>query len=181
VPGTFALTHQLTPSPGARYWIPTWDELAKAAYYDPNRYGEGVEGYWQYPNQSDHVLRVGLPEDGGETIGDLTWQLGRGSNEWDVRQYLNTHSYYGLLDISGTVPTWMSSLVDPFSLGMYGSDAGVTLGPVHDRLDSPHGGDPELLNGSIRIATNIPSSPTICLALIMSIIGIRTRRKRVFA
>jgi hypothetical protein len=178
VPGTFALTHQLTPSPGARYWIPTWDELAKAAYYDPNRYGEGVEGYWQYPNRSDTFLRVGLPEDGGETIGDLTSQMGRSFNEWDVRQYLNTQSHYGLLDISGTVPTWMTGYFPQLtSLLLYGSDAGTTLGPAHDRLDSPHEGTPEYLTGSIRISSVVPAPGVFTSALIIIVACPATRRR----
>lgn len=43
--------HQLQHNPDARFWIPTYDELMKATYYDPNRYGPGQEGYWTYPNK----------------------------------------------------------------------------------------------------------------------------------
>jgi len=39
--------------PGARYWIPTWDEWLKAAHFDPNRLGPGQEGYWAYSTSSD--------------------------------------------------------------------------------------------------------------------------------
>jgi hypothetical protein len=38
---------------GARFFIPTIDEWFKALYYDPNRNGEGEEGYWRYANGSD--------------------------------------------------------------------------------------------------------------------------------
>jgi len=39
--------------PGARYFIPTENEWYKAAYYDPNKGGPGVPGYWDYPMMSD--------------------------------------------------------------------------------------------------------------------------------
>jgi hypothetical protein len=63
--GTFndAATHLA----GAKYWIPTTDEWAKAAWYDPNRYGVGQEGYWTYIGGSNELLRSGLPWKGGQT------------------------------------------------------------------------------------------------------------------
>ena len=39
---------QLTHHPVAKFWIPTLDEWIKAAHYDPNRYGPGEGGYWEY-------------------------------------------------------------------------------------------------------------------------------------
>lgn len=43
----------VTREEGARFFIPTIDEWFKALYYDPNREGEGEEGYWRYANGSD--------------------------------------------------------------------------------------------------------------------------------
>lgn len=40
-------------NPGARYWVPSENEWYKAAYYDPNKSGTGVGGYWSYATQSD--------------------------------------------------------------------------------------------------------------------------------
>lgn len=60
--GTF--TDQRQHSPGARFWIPTLDEWTKAVYYDPDRYGEGQEGYWLYPNGTNTELISGDPENG---------------------------------------------------------------------------------------------------------------------
>ena len=37
----------------ARYFIPSEDEWYKAAYYDPNKNGEGLGGYYEYPTGSD--------------------------------------------------------------------------------------------------------------------------------
>jgi hypothetical protein len=88
--------HDLTPAPGARYWIPNFSEMLKAAYYDPEK-NDGEGGWWLYPNRSDEALVVGRPEDGGETIADLVDYF-----MWDVGQYPDTMSAYGLLDVSGT-------------------------------------------------------------------------------
>lgn len=38
---------------GRAYFIPTEDEWYKAAYYDPNKNGAGVAGYWDYPTKHD--------------------------------------------------------------------------------------------------------------------------------
>lgn len=37
------------------YWMPTENEWYKAAYYDPNRYGQNLGGYWKYPTQTDSI------------------------------------------------------------------------------------------------------------------------------
>ncbi len=135
--GTY--NHQPTRSEGARYWIPSHDEWVKAAYYDPNRSGEGEEGYWLYPNQSD-VQSVGnlLPEEGGErnagNWNDYPWPL-------DVGAFSHVRSHYGLFDLAGGVTEWTETL-DPVISGRrfvrgssyfdYGSDDLFN----YDRMDS---------------------------------------------
>ncbi len=89
--------HDLAPAPGARYWIPDLGEMLKAAYYDPEKDG-GQGGWWMFPNGGDKPLVIGLPGEGGETIGNLCEPL-----EWDVGQYPDTMSPFGLLDVSGVV------------------------------------------------------------------------------
>ena len=37
----------------AKYFLPSEDEWYKAAYYDPNKGGAGVGGYWDYATGSD--------------------------------------------------------------------------------------------------------------------------------
>ena len=65
-------TDQAERSPGARFWLPSVDEWTKAAHYDPDRYGVGIEGYWLRMNGQDDPLTPGLPENGGETsAGDF--------------------------------------------------------------------------------------------------------------
>ena len=62
-----AFNHQREASPGARYRLPTYNESIKAFYFDPNRYGEGQEGYWLYPQSSDEMPVSGAPDAGGTT------------------------------------------------------------------------------------------------------------------
>lgn len=87
--------HQLAHNPGARYWIPTYDEWTKAAYWDPNK-DDGQGGYWQFQNTSDIEPLPGLPEDGGErNAGDSDiFPL-------DVGSYPTVQSPWGLLDMAG--------------------------------------------------------------------------------
>lgn len=121
--------HDLTPAPGARYWIPSFSEMLKAAYYDPKK-NDGQGGWWLFPNRSDEALIVGRPEDGGETIGDLVELF-----MWDVGQYHDTMSAYGLLDVSGTAHQMTST---PFgyanrNVRVVGSAAGDV--PLYSMLD----------------------------------------------
>jgi hypothetical protein len=90
--------HQLTRSPGARFWIPSYDELFKAFYYDPDRYGPGQGGYWEYSNRSNTPFISGLPSEGGTTNA--------GTSRADeaifrAAQYPDVQSAWGLLDTSG--------------------------------------------------------------------------------
>lgn len=157
----FPPPHQLEHLPGAKFWIPDLDEWTKAVYYDPSRYGKGREGYWQYPNSSDNELREGLPENGGETIGDLLWQNGQGGlflGEWDLGQYPQTQTPWGLLDVSGTLPEVTSAREGLATLIARGSLAGSITWRFDDRVDffrtSPIWSDGQV---ALRIAASIPS------------------------
>lgn len=160
---------QLEASPGAKFWIPSLDEATKAAYYDPNRYGLGQEGYWRYPNGSDTPLSMELPENEGETIGDLLWQWGPGPIGWDLGQYPDTRSPWGLIDVSATVPDYTSTVWNWNTGSVYtlGSMASTPWYATDDRLDLWY---PGALWGSslasVRIASAVPSPTTACLFVI---------------
>ncbi len=102
-PGVF--TDQREPSAGSKFWIPRNDEWVKAVYYDPNRYGEGFEGYWEYPDGGAEPLIGGLPEDGGETDASGVPILGP---PLDVGSYPHVQSPYGLLDVAGAVREFLT-------------------------------------------------------------------------
>lgn len=86
---------------GARYFLATRDERTKAMYYDPDRYGEGQGGYWQYPNSSDTPPTAGHPHEGGES--NAGEPADGGQYPFDVGSYPHVTSPWGLLDGSGGV------------------------------------------------------------------------------
>ncbi|MBL8746289.1 MAG: SUMF1/EgtB/PvdO family nonheme iron enzyme [Phycisphaerae bacterium] len=90
----------LTHSPSARYWVPTEDEWLKASHFDPNRDGEGLEGYWLCSTSADtEPFPPGLPQNGGltSTGGRLRFPLP------DVAAYSGVQSPWGLWDTSGAI------------------------------------------------------------------------------
>lgn len=96
---------QRVRSPGARYWIPNLDEYMKAAFYDPNKNGPGVGGWWTQPNGSDTPLIYAPPPSFG---GDGTGQANAGFSLPGAAQYRiplaaypNVRSPFGLLDLAG--------------------------------------------------------------------------------
>lgn len=89
------LTDQMTRSPGARFWIPSLDEWTKGGYWDPNRFGEGEGGYWQYPNSTDEASIQDIP---GVQEGDTNTGTGI---RVDVGSFPTAQSPWGLLDYSG--------------------------------------------------------------------------------
>jgi len=87
--------HQAERSPGARFFMPTYNEWTKAGYWDPNK-NDGEGGYWTYPNGSDIESCPGLPEDGGErNAGErIVFPV-------DVGSYPDVTSPWGMLDMAG--------------------------------------------------------------------------------
>src|SRR5262245_52284284 len=98
-------------TPGAHYWIPTLDEYLKAAFYDPDRGGSGVGGWWTYPNRSDTPLIYGPPPAFG---GDGTAQANSGftlpnhaERNIPLGAYPTVQSPWGLLDPAGGTAEWI--------------------------------------------------------------------------
>lgn len=175
--------HQRTRSDGARYWIPSFDEWVKAAYYDPNRYGDGQEGYWHYGNGSDTRPIGSLsPDDGGEQnagpLNDPGWPF-------DVASFSDVRSPWGLLDVSGGVREWTDS-IDPFDFlgssrmtgGNWYSITDTVSGVFSDRLGTWNQkyvglGGPTV---GLRLASAIPSPGVLSLFFGGFIITARRRR-----
>ncbi|MFO0857502.1 MAG: hypothetical protein U0640_09135 [Phycisphaerales bacterium] len=162
----FTVNHQLTHNPGARFWIPTYDETIKAFYYDVNRYGEGQDGYWLYVNRSQTPGVSGLPENGGTT------NVGLGLNYYNAGGYPNVTSPWGLLDTSGGAPEMTETVDGPmyrrrYVLGSSGL-AGANTIYFNDRIDRITGlvFDYGYAAGGVdgfRVAAAIPSIPTCTL------------------
>lgn len=96
--------------PGAKFWIPSLDEYIKAAYYDPNRYGQGQPGYWPYPHMSETPV---TPEESDVWFrSDENTPANRLFNA-PVGEYPDVHSPWGLLGVSGGAQEWLE---DPISI-----------------------------------------------------------------
>ena len=102
-------TDQSTHNPGAKYWIPTQSEWLKAAYYDPNRYGPGQGGYWQYSNGSNSPYSYGLPGN-GHTANSLYSYPGNAQFQVPLGSYPGTTSPWGLYDVAGEPAEWTEGI-----------------------------------------------------------------------
>ncbi|MBL8745498.1 MAG: SUMF1/EgtB/PvdO family nonheme iron enzyme [Phycisphaerae bacterium] len=156
-----SFTDQVSHSPDARYWIPSVDEWIKAAHFDPDRYGDGVPGYWQYSNASDSPPAFGSPASGGGTStgGRFNFPLP------DVAAYPGTQSPWGLLDCSGGFSEWTEDAFyseetgRPFARSIQGSswrDRYSDSIMLHwDRIDGEQHASPVFLFG-LRVARAVP-------------------------
>lgn len=170
---------QLTRSLGARFWIPSVDEWIKAAYYDPNRYGQGIEGYWQQPNGTNTTLISDYPQNGGQT------NAGSGVDIFSlmpVGQYPGTQSPWGLLDVSGGMIEWLEDLVDVLysrDRQHAGSFQGQSLYMFRDPIDLVLRGGARAADQAlgIRLAAAIPA-PGSVLILSCSTLLLTTRRRK---
>ncbi len=99
-------TDQAARSPGARYFIPTWDEWLKATHFDPNRFGQGQPGWWSFANMRETVTPIGLPP----PFGTGEANAGSGSAGIPLGSYVNIMSPWGLYDTAGGMSEWTESI-----------------------------------------------------------------------
>lgn len=165
---------QLTRSPGARFWIPSIDEWIKAAYYDPNRYGPGLEGYWYYPNASNDVLISDYPQNGGQTNAGF----GVDRFQMNIGQYPNVQSPWGLLDVSGGKIEHYEDATPNRNRHFGGTNQGFSTHFLFDRLDDVVWGTfaPDISVNGVRLASQVPSPSTV-LVLAAALAG-SIRRNR---
>lgn len=169
--------------PGARYWIPSEDEWVKAAYYDPNRLGPGLAGYWQYPITSDSVPISGLPENGGQTSAGVEANTPDFAYP-EVGAYANVQSPWGLLDVSGGAREWNDTLFNTESVNgpghgyfVRGSASGDLTHDYTDHINTISGGEVYFDSFGLRIASSIPSTGT-ALAMVGGVGTAMIRRRR---
>lgn len=178
-------TDQAERSPGARFWLPSVDEWTKAAHYDPDRYGEGQEGYWLRMGGQDAPLTPGLPEDGGQTSGG-DFLPGFDEQFLDVGLYTNIDGPWGLLDTSGGVREWTETVWGYYPGGevhtgerfIRGSGAGNSFYLAHDLIDRADAGLPGLQTFGVRLASAIPSPGSPILFLSIAGLRLASRRRR---
>jgi hypothetical protein len=171
------INDQRTHSPEARFWIPTLDEAIKASYYDPNRHGEGKEGYWLYPGRSDEQPYSEFPWNGGETNGG-TW-AGDDLRFMDVGSYPTVQSPWGLLDTSGGLGEYTEGIAQNrsrLSLGSRRYDQfpeDFDLLAAHFRFTNVNGHF-----GGFRMASSVPGTSTI-VSLFTVLFLVRSPSRRV--
>lgn len=166
--------HQRERSPGAKYWIPSLDEMLKASFYDPDRYGEGQGGYWLYPQGSNAPPIPGLPQNGGTT------NTGQGLFNWYAGMYPDAQSPWGLLDVSGGQSEWVETafadrLQDRFRFGSQFGGEGIWAA-ILDRGDYWDAGGVGGVLG-FRVAGLVPTPASAIPLLLLWYIGNERRRR----
>jgi len=92
----------------AYYFLPSVDEWYKGAYYDPNKGGEGVGGYWKYPTGSDTPP---TPVSGGTDPNTAVYNQFFDNQYRDPADVNNAGglSPYGTMAQGGNVQEWNES------------------------------------------------------------------------
>lgn len=121
--GTMSGGLDISKDANAPYWIPSENEWYKAAYYDPNKGGSGVGGYWLYPTRSNAVP--------GNAAGSGTNQANFSHILTPVGAFTNSASAYGTFDQGGEVFQWNDAVIS----GIYrGLRAGAWSNSAPDNL-----------------------------------------------
>jgi formylglycine-generating enzyme required for sulfatase activity len=106
---------------GATVWIPSENEWYKAAYYDPNKSGAGVGGYWAQATQSNTISgnTIGVADSANYYDGDYVGYPGMALT--DVGAYgMNSQSAYGTNDQAGNVFEWNDADIYGWTRGLRG-------------------------------------------------------------
>jgi len=120
-PPAGGLNDNTTRLPGAKFFLPTQNEWTKSMYYDPNRFGAGLEGYWQYPTTSELVPVIGAPGAPGTQTSTNVGFLPQ--PPFPIASYPTVMSPWGLLDGSGGAREWLEGnpALDTFSRAFRGT------------------------------------------------------------
>lgn len=150
-------------SPGAQYWIPSLDEWLKASHFDPDRYGEGLPGWWAQPNASDVPLVPGPPGVGETGVGWDASTLER--LLLPVGSYGDVVSPWGLRDLSGgemewTDTLWPAMFGDRVLYYLDGSSVRFDFFAEADHIDQIWARD-AFAGGTLRIASAVPATMSI--------------------
>jgi formylglycine-generating enzyme required for sulfatase activity len=181
--GTDNFTDQLTHNPGARYWIPTWDEWLKAAHFDPDKNGPGQGGWWTYSNGTDTELIPGPPGEGQANFG---WRDGLDS-QWRVPlgAYPESESPWGMLDAAGGTTEWTEGVLfgsqnTRFRVveGSYwGSDPGFSIRDAVFAAGLPPFPGLNFLDFGFRIAAAVPAAPPALVLIVGGSLSVVRRRR----
>jgi formylglycine-generating enzyme required for sulfatase activity len=148
---------------GAKVWIPSENEWYKAAYYDPNKGGAGVGGYWLHANRSavmtSNTIGVAGASNHLNTDGYAVYTGGISWGITDVGAYgTNSESAYGTNDQAGNVTKWSDGVSDDLPWRVirggawdYHSDS---LSSTQSREEAPTSA--QIFNLGFRVASSLP-------------------------
>ena len=168
---------------GAKIWIPSEDEWYKAAYYDPNKGGSGVGGYWEQATQSNTITSNTVGAAGAANYFDGDYAVTQsesysGSQNYltDVGAYgLDSDSAYGTNDQAGNVFEWNDAVIGS-SRGLRGGSWGsYSFGLAASNRDGFAPTSKDNLVG-FRVAS-VPE-PSAYLLTVLSVSVLLTRRRR---
>lgn len=175
-------------NPGAKVWIPSENEWYKAAYYDPNKGGAGVGGYWLHANQSDSMTTNTVGVDGaanffdGDYVGSGTSTPPIGNALTNVGLYgPGSQSSYGTNDQGGNVWEWNDAvIVSGVSRGLRGGSWGDGSGSLSSatRVDNPVFFPVGVENAYIGFRVAAVPEPSALLLTVLFSGGLLARRRR---
>lgn len=181
-------TDQATHNPGARFWIPTYNEMIHAGFYDPNRNGTGQGGYWTY-NISQDALPVygpvGTLVNGQPTQANAEW-VGPGNDPYPpfhtaLGSYPFAQSPWGMLDVAGGTSEWTEGIfgiAGGYRERIYHGSAATDSAYNNDEL----GGRPSELpsfpsfENGFRIAAAVPAPSSSALIVVLALTSTWRRR-----
>ncbi|MBX3386579.1 MAG: SUMF1/EgtB/PvdO family nonheme iron enzyme, partial [Phycisphaeraceae bacterium] len=189
---------QAARSPGAKFFIPTWDEWLKAAHYDPNKNGQDQGGWWKFSTTSDVIPLIGPPPSWlpGAGIGDdRTGDAEANAAGWGplfpqfspfsvpLGSYPTVQSPWGLLDVAGGTSEWTESIFTGPGLPptrIYDGRWWFDGPPIADAIYARSAQFPNvsIFEHGFRVAAVVPSPGSIMVFMIGAHLFTGRRRRR---
>jgi formylglycine-generating enzyme len=116
---TDATLMAVTRNPDAKYFLPTYNEWYKAAYFDPNKNGPGSSGYWGYPTKSMTTPSWILSSTGTNNANYRGYTLDP-PNTTEVGTFAGSPGPFGTFDQGGNVREWLETAVGSSERGIHG-------------------------------------------------------------
>ena len=155
-----ALSGVVQKNDDAKYWLPTYNEWYKAAFYDATKNSTG--GYWSYATQTDAITSsiANFQASGPSVVGSYEYA-----------------SSYGTYDQSGNVWEWLSpenSLDGEYIGGGWNSTASQLSSSANGNLNNGGYADGAI---GFRIASPVPEPSALSL-LAIGLGGLAMMRRR---
>lgn len=174
-----------TRNAAAKVWIPSESEWYKAAYYDPNKGGIGIGGYWSYPTSSDSLAgnSIGVAHSANYYDGDYVQSGNSGvpgiHATTDGGAYgANSASPYGTNDQGGNVWEFWESDQSGGQPGLRGGSFAPSDTFLASSFQAPGGENAEANNIGFRVASvaPVPEASTALLGLLGLFSFLRRKR-----